>query len=136
MKNRFFESALERARSMIEDQQMISDLLDAAFVQLGNMSRGLYDIQDQFSATLRMLKAWVKREYTDISPKALIALLAAVIYFVNPLDLVSDFIPFIGWADDIAILTYVIKVCNKEIERFMAWEREQFVHDVHQKEYV
>jgi len=109
---------------MVENQQFISGLLDDAFVKLGQMSDRLYNIQDQFLAMLRMLSAWIKRDYTEVSPKAIISLLAAVIYFVNPLDLISDFIPFIGFLDDIIIITYVVAMFNKEIERFMVWEIE------------
>ncbi|MCP4124233.1 MAG: DUF1232 domain-containing protein [Bacteroidetes bacterium] len=124
MKNKFFETAFKKAESMVENQQFISGLLDDAFVKLGQMSDRLYNIQDQFLAMLRMLSAWIKRDYTEVSPKAIISLLAAVIYFVNPLDLISDFIPFIGFLDDIIIITYVVAMFNKEIERFMVWEIE------------
>ena len=64
-------------------------------------------------------------DYKNISTKSIIAVVAALIYFVNPLDLIPDFIPIIGQIDDIFILGYLIKMLNKEIERFMAWEKEQ-----------
>jgi uncharacterized membrane protein YkvA (DUF1232 family) len=44
------------------------------------------------------------------------------------LDLIPDFIPVIGQIDDIFVLGYLVKMLNKEIERFMAWEKEQELH--------
>jgi len=76
-------------------------------------------------ALTRMLRAWMQGDYKNISTKSIIAVVAALIYFVNPLDLIPDFIPIIGQIDDIFILGYLIKMLNKEIERFMAWEKEQ-----------
>lgn len=124
-RNKFLDMAMKQAELMLENQQFISKLLDDAFVKMGQATEVLYDIQDQTMALLRMIASWVKRDYTDVSPKTIVALLAAVIYFVNPFDLISDFIPFIGLLDDFSILSYAITVFNKEIERFMDWEREQ-----------
>jgi len=87
-----------------------------------------YKIQDSLIALARMLSAWVKGDYRNISTKSIIAVVAALIYFVNPLDLIPDFIPVIGQIDDIFVLGYLIKMLNKEIERFMAWEKEQELH--------
>ncbi|MEZ5007469.1 MAG: DUF1232 domain-containing protein [Chitinophagales bacterium] len=123
--NSFFDRALKKAELFIEDRKYITRLLDAAFSKMGNFTGSLYDVQDHLLALLRMLSSWVKRDYKDISPKALVALLAAVIYFVNPIDLISDFIPFFGMLDDITVLTYVITTFNVEIERFMDWEKTQ-----------
>ena len=125
--NNLFEKALKKAERLIEDQQFISNLLDKTFVKMGKVSEQLYDVQDNLLAMTRMVAAWLKREYTEVSPKAIIALVAAMIYFVNPFDLIIDAIPFVGMLDDIAIITYVVRLFNKEIERFMAWESNQSV---------
>jgi uncharacterized membrane protein YkvA (DUF1232 family) len=71
-----------------------------------------------------MMRAWIKGDYKNISKKSIVAVVAALIYFINPLDLIPDFIPIIGQLDDVFILSYMIKSLNKEIERFMAWEQE------------
>ena len=102
----------------------ISDLVSKFFKKVGTLSKDLYSIQDQVLALGRMLLAWYKQEYTNISPTTLFTLLAALVYFVNPLDIIPDFIPLIGKVDDILIISLVIKRLNKEIERFMAWEKE------------
>ena len=73
----------------------------------------------------RLLRAWVKGDYKNISTSSIIAAVAAIIYFVNPLDLIPDFIPIIGQIDDILVLGYFVKILNKEIEKFMAWEAAQ-----------
>ena len=118
----------KQAELMIEDQQVLSDLLDKAFVKMGRGTEALYDVQDHGLALIRMMAAWMRREYIAISPKALIALTASLIYLVNPFDLVSDFIPFAGYLDDLTVISYVVSVFNKEIERFMTWEEARDVN--------
>ena len=41
--------------------------------------------------------------------KQIIIVLLAFIYVVSPLDLIPDFIPVIGWLDDLGVLAWVAK---------------------------
>ena len=43
-----------------------------------------------------------------IPMKVRLAFVAALGYFILPLDLVTDFLPVIGYSDDMALLTFVI----------------------------
>ena len=68
---------------------------------------------------LEIMKAL--RTYTEISPKVIISLVAAFIYFVKGIDLIPDFIPIIGRVDDLAILGAALKVCEPELAAFEQW---------------
>jgi uncharacterized membrane protein YkvA (DUF1232 family) len=52
----------------------------------------------------------------------MLVLLGAVIYFVNPLDLIPDMVPFAGLTDDFAVLLWVYNSMGNEIEKFQSWE--------------
>ena len=122
---KIFDDLYKQAERIISSDTKVSKLLDEVFLKIGESSELFYKIQDSLIALARMLSAWVKGDYRNISTKSIIAVVAALIYFVNPLDLIPDFIPVIGQIDDIFVLGYLIKMLNKEIERFMAWEKEQ-----------
>lgn len=125
MDNPFFDRALKQAERFLGRQQLLSDLLDRAFVRLGRLTGMAYEVHDKSLAMLRLLSAWSKGEYSGPSGRALLTFIAAAIYLVNPLDLISDFIPFVGLIDDIAVLGWVIKTLDAEIESFRTWESEQ-----------
>ena len=122
---KIFDDLYKRAEWTITSGSAVSELLDQVFLKIGETTELFYKVQDSMIALTRMLRAWMQGDYKNISTKSIIAVVAALIYFVNPLDLIPDFIPIIGQIDDIFILGYLIKMLNKEIERFMAWEKEQ-----------
>lgn len=73
----------------------------------------------------RLVKAYVAGEYRQIPSKTLISTLAALIYFVSPIDFIPDVLPVLGFADDIALLVWLFNSLNGDLENFKIWEREQ-----------
>jgi uncharacterized membrane protein YkvA (DUF1232 family) len=122
---KIFDNLYRQAERLISsDKSIISRFLDEVFLKIGESTEYFYKFQDSLIALVRMMRAWIKGDYKNISKKSIVAVVAALIYFINPLDLIPDFIPIIGQLDDVFILSYMIKSLNKEIERFMAWEQE------------
>lgn len=121
---KIFDNIYKQAERTITSGTSISKLLDEVFLKVGEATETFYKTQDSIIALTRMLKAWIKGDYKNISTKSMIAVVAALIYFVNPLDFIPDFIPIIGKLDDIFILGYLVRTLNKDIEQFMAWEKE------------
>ncbi len=122
---KILDNLYRRAERLITSDSRLATLLDDVFLKVGELTEEFYKIHDSVIALARMMRAWLAGDYKNISKRSIIAAVAALIYFVNPLDIIPDFIPIIGQLDDILVLGYLIKYLNKEIERFMAWEEEQ-----------
>lgn len=125
---KIFDDLYKQAERIISSDTKVSKLLDEVFLKIGETTESFYKTQDSVIALTRMMRAWIQGDYKNVSTKSIIAVVAALLYFVNPLDLIPDFIPVIGRLDDIFILGYLVKTLNKEIERFMAWEKENDLH--------
>ena len=82
------------------------------------------DIAGRLNVITRLTKAWRNKEYTDVSYATVFLSVAILLYFVSPIDLIPDFIPLIGGLDDVLLLGFLIKIIDKEIERFLTWEME------------
>ena len=46
-----------------------------------------------------------------------------LLYFILPADLIPDFIPVIGYLDDLAVLTTIMNSLKKEIAEYRIWKR-------------
>lgn len=69
--------------------------------------------------------AWWRGEYRAISPKALVTIVAGLLYFVSPIDAIPDWLLGVGLLDDIAVLGWVLKTVADELARFRAWRDRQ-----------
>lgn len=43
---------------------------------------------------------------------------AALIYFITPIDAIPDFVPFFGYLDDIGVIAWTINFLGKEIKNY------------------
>lgn len=119
---RGFKDAKEKAQKYIENKEKTQNLVDRA-MQKANKNKGtLNKIWTELQALFRLVGAWVKGKYKDISWKSILICIAAIVYFVNPLDVLPDFIPFLGFLDDATVVGFVISSLKSEIEKFIAWE--------------
>lgn len=70
----------------------------------------------------RMLRSFVSGSYKNISKKALLKIALALCYVFFLTDLIPDFIPFIGWLDDITVIAWVVNSLKSEAEAYRKWE--------------
>jgi len=70
---------------------------------------------------LRLLRAHFAGKFCAPADSILI-LVAAVIYFVSPFDLIPDSIPVLGLIDDAAVITCVARANLTLISDFRKWE--------------
>lgn len=71
----------------------------------------------------RLIKAYAKGEYREIPWRTFLIVVAAVIYFINPIDFIPDLIPVAGLTDDFGILLWVYSAVSGEVDKFLLWER-------------
>ena len=70
---------------------------------------------------IAMVKAWITKEYTQVSPKVIACLVGAIIYLLNRKDLIPDRIPVVGYADDLGVVLLALKMSEPELKAFSEW---------------
>jgi uncharacterized membrane protein YkvA (DUF1232 family) len=84
----------------------------------GKLKQAWTDVQ----VLVRLVRAFVRGDYREVSKGTLGLIVGALVYFVSPLDAVLDHIPLAGYLDDAAILAWVMSEVRTEIDAFRAWE--------------
>ncbi len=73
-------------------------------------------------AMLRLVRAYERGEYQQISNDALVWIVAGLNYLVDPFDLIPDKTPFLGFVDDAAVVEFVVGRTRQTLDDFMIWE--------------
>lgn len=84
------------------------------------------DFWSQLKAFIRMLKAYINKEYTVVPWTSIVLAAGTVLYFLSPIDLILDWLPLVGFVDDAAVLVFVFRQIRLDLEKFQAWEIAQY----------
>lgn len=116
----------KKAQETLKDKQKMKDLLENIKKWLGKYKNNkvfgsiIKDIIDMVD----LLTDYVYGRYREIPSGAIISLVAAVIYIVSPIDLLPDWIPGVGWLDDIAIVSAILKFgLDGELKKYNIWKQ-------------
>ena len=123
LNSRAYRKSKELTGSIIGSPEQMLQLVANAQSRIGSkMGDRLSGVIDATRAAFRLLKAYARGEYREISFESLALIIASIIYFMMPLDVIPDFIVALGFTDDAALLAWTMRVVSADIEKFIAWE--------------
>ena len=76
----------------------------------------------QMKLGISLIKDFKDKRYTDIPWRSIAMIAAAVLYFVNPFDMVPDMLPVFGIADDAMLFATVFKSIQSDLEKYAQWK--------------
>ena len=125
--SRYFKKAKNRAIEYAKDSVKLGGLIDKAKKKAEKKSGYLDDVWDYLVISFKMLRAYAKGEYTEIPWKSLVLIIASILYFVMPLDFISDFIPIFGFIDDASLLGWTFKSVKSDLDKFSDLNKQKTV---------
>lgn len=114
------DKGVEEAQEVIQNPSKV----DALLLQLEEKLKEVPAIGSTLAdlpLMISMVKAWIKKDYTEVSPKVIACLVGAIIYLLKKKDLISDSIPIVGIVDDIAVLGLALKLSEPELKAYAEW---------------
>jgi uncharacterized membrane protein YkvA (DUF1232 family) len=118
-----FRKATSEAKSYAKDPRRLRKLFEDAIDKINDIPRGPFaETWPYLMAMIRLIRAYHHREYQDISSQNLLIIIAAIIYFVSPFDVIPDWVPILGHIDDAMVVRLAMKSARADLDTFMAWE--------------
>ena len=71
---------------------------------------------------LRLVGAYERGEYQQVSNDDLTLIVAALNYLVDPFDLIPDMTPLLGFVDDAIVIGFAADKTRQTLDDFMIWE--------------
>ena len=63
--------------------------------------------------------------YATYSRSSLLMIVAVLLYVVSPIDLIPDFLTGVGFLDDAVLVGYIIRLADKELQKYYQWSKSQ-----------
>lgn len=118
-----FRKATAEAESFVKDPERLRNLVGKAREKINHIPRGPFaETWPYLMAMIRLIRAYHQLEYRDISAQNLLVIVAAIIYFVSPFDVIPDSVPILGNIDDAFVVRLAMKSVSADLDAFMAWE--------------
>lgn len=126
----FYEKAkllyLEKAKVIAGEDSKLRGLLEKTSNKLNTLKDHpkLKRAIEPIKIFKRMIAAHRSGSY-KLSTKTMGFLVLGILYFVTPMDIIPDFLPLLGFADDVSVLIAIFNLLKNEVEDFLAWEKSQ-----------
>ncbi len=123
------ERSKTKAEEYLRDAKKSREFVEEAYKKAKNnsaVSSLQTDFWSQMKAFIRMLKAYINKEYTVVPWASIVLVAGTVLYFLSPIDLILDWLPLAGFVDDAAVLVFVFRQIRVDLEKFQAWELARF----------
>lgn len=123
--NAFFSKAIRLATRLIARRSRLLRLVGEVSLRVAMTERSQWSWprwKERMHVFIRLARAYAAGTYSEMPAASLVAMVAALIYFLNPLDLVPDALPALGLTDDMAVLGWVYQSLAGDVRRFLDWE--------------
>jgi uncharacterized membrane protein YkvA (DUF1232 family) len=118
-----FRRATSDAEDYAGDPKRLRKLVEDAVGKINTIPRGPFgETWPYLLAMVRVIRDFQRGEYRDMTAPKLLIIIAAIIYFVSPFDVIPDWIPVLGHIDDAFVVSLALKSVRADLDTFMAWE--------------
>ena len=123
VRSRAFAKAILEAKSHTADPESLESLFQKAAKKAAGLPKEPFrDTWAYFQAMLRLIHAYNHGTYRKVSQSALLSIIAAISYVVDPFDLIPDEVPFLGFLDDATVIAFAVSRTRQTLDDFMSWE--------------
>lgn len=111
-------------KSLLDNIKLILSKEDSIKNQV-DKDRGLERYAKDLMLLMSLVKDYYQGNYRNIPYKTISAAVVGLLYVLNPIDIIPDFIPFIGQVDDALVIGFCLRLMEKDLNKYKTWKNEQ-----------
>lgn len=115
----------ETAEKLVQDEDKLERFLERLEEKLQALP--FPKVNEWISAVpmlISLVRAYIRKEYRTIPVASIVSIVAALVYFLLPTDLIPDVIPGVGHLDDSLVILTVLSMVRSDIRDYEKWQEE------------
>lgn len=116
------ESGYGKSEALLNNKDELDDFL----YRLEQKIKEMPLVGEEFAVIpimISLIKHYVEGKYTTVPYGTILAIMSALIYVLSPVDIIPDFIPFVGYLDDVAVIGLCLSMVKTDIEAYDEWRK-------------
>ena len=118
------EGHKEEAKKLLEDEDKLEDVLKDIENKLKSWGKA-GELLSNVPVLVSLVRSYIRKEYTEFPLSSLLAVIAGLLYVINPFDIIPDQIPLIGQVDDALVIALVLKLTATDVAQYQDWKTVQ-----------
>ncbi len=94
-----------------------ADDIEERFRTAGPLTRFMGDAR----LLTALVRDYARGDYRQVPYWSLAGIVFALLYVLNPLDLIPDFLPVVGFLDDAVVVSYALRLIGQDLRTYERW---------------
>ena len=121
-RDRFYKKFFKKSSSYLQNKDKSNRLLKNAVSLSAKKKGSLKEVWEKLQLLIELFKAYISGQYREIPTKSILSVIAALLYFVSPIDAIPDFLLGFGYIDDAAVIAFTVRQISKDLDLFKQWK--------------
>ncbi|UZH54364.1 DUF1232 domain-containing protein [Salinimicrobium tongyeongense] len=122
VKKKFNKDYLETEISKVDDGDLEMVMNNKEAIDKKLNSSGMKKYSELGKLMFGMLKDYRKGKYTQMPWFTIAAIGLTLLYVFNPMDMLPDFLPGVGYVDDFALFTVAVRFIESDLHAYLDWK--------------
>lgn len=117
------EKKNEEAKKLLGNKEKTENTLKEVNEKLNKLDfKPLTNMMSDIKTITSLVKDFSSGRYRALPKRSIIALMGALIYFLSPIDIIPDVLPFAGLIDDTFVMSLILKQFKTDLDVYKAWK--------------
>lgn len=125
VKKKINEDYLKSEISKVEDGDLDMVMKNKEAIDKKLQGSGMKKYAELGKLMFGMLKDYRSGNYTQVPWFSIAAMGLTLLYIFNPLDMLPDFLPGVGYVDDFALFTVAVRFLQTDLHSYLDWKIEE-----------
>ena len=118
---RILDGLMGKSNSVLNNKHRFFDVFTKSMSKADGVNE-FNEIKSDLGTVFGLVGDYLHGNYKKVSKTSLLLIIGSLLYLLNPMDVVPDFLLGIGFLDDLAVFTYMIKKIRKELDKYRKWK--------------